>query len=70
MRALQTADVVREDRKPLSYTPLFCIMIRMARQNPDEPRWKQRAIAIEFWVLTAFVGGAFVVGVIGAISAL
>lgn len=45
-------------------------MIGMEPQNPDEPGWKQRAIAIEFWVLTAFVGGAFIVGLIGAIGAL
>ena len=50
--------------------PLFCIMLGMEPQNSDEPRWKQRAIEIEYWVLTAFVVGAFVVGIIGAISAL
>jgi len=42
----------------------------MSRHESDEPRWKQRAIAIEYWLLTAFVGGAFVVGIIGAINSL
>ncbi|WP_268893995.1 hypothetical protein [Sphingomonas sp. AX6] len=42
----------------------------MSRHESDEPRWKQRAIAIEYWVMTAFVVGAFVVGIIGAINSL
>ena len=45
-------------------------MIGTEPQNPDEPRWKQRAIAIEYRVLTAFVGGAFAVGLIDAVGAL
>lgn len=54
----------------LSYTPQICIMTKMEHPNSDEPRWKERAVAIEYWVLTAFVGGAFIVGIIGAIRAL
>ena len=54
----------------LSYRTEFCILKLMSRPESDEPRWKQRAIAIEYWVLTAFVGGAFAVGIIGAIRAL
>jgi hypothetical protein len=27
-----------------------------------KPKWRDLAIAIEFWVATAFVSGAFVVG--------
>lgn len=54
----------------LSYSSKFCILKRMNRPESDEPRWKQRAVAIEYWVLTLFVGGAFVVGIIGAINSL
>ncbi len=27
-----------------------------------DPRWKRRAIAIEYWIASIIVGGAFVVG--------
>ncbi|WP_267463763.1 hypothetical protein [Sphingopyxis solisilvae] len=27
-----------------------------------EPKWRDRAIAIEFWIATALVGGSFLVG--------
>ncbi|MGH6649970.1 MAG: hypothetical protein ACREB7_02450 [Sphingopyxis sp.] len=37
---------------------------------PREPKWKRRAIAIEFWLLTALVAGSFVAGIIGAIRAV
>ena len=35
-----------------------------------ESKWKSRAIAIEFWLLSALVGGSFIAGLIGAIRSL
>lgn len=35
-----------------------------------EPKWKSRALTIEFWVATAFVGGAFLAGLVEAIRSL
>jgi len=35
-----------------------------------EPKWKTRAVALEFWVLTALVGGSFVAGLVSAVRYL
>jgi hypothetical protein len=35
-----------------------------------EPNLKTRALAIEFWLLTALVAGSFVAGLIGAVRSL
>ena len=35
-----------------------------------ESKWKSRAIAIEFWLLSAFVAGSFIAGLIAAIRSL
>ena len=35
-----------------------------------EPKWKSRALAIEFWFASALVGGAFIAGLVGAIRSL
>jgi hypothetical protein len=32
-----------------------------------EPKWKTRAVAIEFWLLTALVAGSFVAGLVSAV---
>jgi hypothetical protein len=50
----------------LSYKAHPCHAVPM----PREPKWKRRAIAIEFWLLTALVAGSFVAGIIGAIRAV
>lgn len=35
-----------------------------------EPKWKSRALAIEFWFAAMFVGGSFIAGLVGAIRSL
>lgn len=32
-----------------------------------EPKWKTEAVALEYWAVTAFIAGAFVVGLLSAI---
>lgn len=36
----------------------------------QEPKWKSRALAIEFWFATLLVGGSFIAGLFGAIRSL
>lgn len=50
----------------LSYNAHPCHAVPM----PREPKWKHRAIAIEFWLLTTLVAGSFVAGIVGAIRAV
>jgi hypothetical protein len=50
--------------------PAFCIMDRMIEPEPEQPAWKKRAVEIEYWIVTAVVTGAFVVGLIAAVRAL
>lgn len=45
-------------------------MDRMTEQEPEQPAWKREAVEIEYWILTVFIAGAFVVGLIAAIRAL
>lgn len=35
-----------------------------------ESKWKSRAIAIEYWLLSALVGGSFIAGLLSAIRTL
>ncbi|WP_269090320.1 hypothetical protein [Sphingopyxis jiangsuensis] len=35
-----------------------------------EPKWKTRALAIEFWLAAAFVAGSFVAGLVSAVRYL
>jgi hypothetical protein len=35
-----------------------------------EPKWRDRALAIEFWIATALVGGSFLVGAWQALKSL
>jgi len=37
---------------------------------PREPKWKDRALAIEFWLATAVVAGSFVAGLVSAVRYL
>jgi len=34
---------------------------------PAEPNWKDRAEAVEYWLVTAIVAGSFVEGLIAAV---
>lgn len=36
----------------------------------NEPKWKRRALAIEFWLAAALVAGSFIAGIIGAVRSL
>jgi hypothetical protein len=36
----------------------------------QEPKWKSRALAIEFWFAAALVGGSFLAGLVGGIRSL
>lgn len=36
-------------------------------QDPDEPEWRRKAVDLEYWVLTIFVAGAIVLGVVSAV---
>ena len=35
-----------------------------------DPKWKRRAFALEYWLVSALVAGSFVAGIIGAIRSL
>jgi len=35
-----------------------------------EPDWRERGKAVEYWLLTAFVAGSFVAGLIAAVRSL
>lgn len=35
-----------------------------------EPKWKQRAVALEFWLLSVLVAGSFIVGLVAAVRYL
>jgi hypothetical protein len=35
-----------------------------------EPKWKNRAVAIEYWLLSALVAGSFLAGIVAAIRSL
>jgi len=50
----------------LSYKAHRCHAVPMS----GEPKWKRRAIAIEFWLLSALVAGSFVAGIVGAIRSI
>lgn len=50
----------------LSYKIPACQTDRMNR----EPKWKGRALAVEFWIATAFVAGSFVAGLVSAVRYL
>lgn len=43
---------------------LSYIISRCHERHMDdrEPKWRDRALAIEFWIATAVVGGSFIVG--------
>lgn len=41
-----------------------------ACQMDQEPKWKSRALAIEFWFAALLVGGSFIAGLVGAIRSL
>ena len=36
----------------------------------EGPRWKAKALAIEFWFVTAIVGGSFLAGLYGWVKTL
>ena len=40
--------------------------LRMKR----EPKWKSRALVIEYWLATAVVAGSFVAGIVSAVRYL
>ncbi|WP_282949813.1 MULTISPECIES: hypothetical protein [unclassified Sphingopyxis] len=48
---------------PLSYKIPACHPGNM----PDEPKWKTRAVAVEYWLAAAVVAGSFVAGLISAV---
>jgi len=54
----------------LSYRATICIIGQVEWPEPKEPDWKRAAIALEYWFLTVFVLGAFLVGLWGALSVL
>lgn len=35
-----------------------------------DPKWRSRAFAVEYWMLTVLVAGAFLAGIIGGIKTL
>lgn len=35
-----------------------------------EPNWKERAVAVEFWAVTALVAGSFLAGIYSALKYL
>lgn len=40
------------------------------RAMTREPKWKQRAVALEFWLLSVLVAGSFIVGLVAAVRYL
>ena len=58
-------------RFPTRSTCLYCV--RMPFPDPldrDEPAWKERAEAIEYWIMGALVAGAWVAGIVAGIRSL
>lgn len=37
-------------------------------QDPDEPQWKRKAVELEYWLLTIFVVGGLVTGIVGGLA--
>lgn len=35
-----------------------------------EPKWKARAVAIEFWIVSIVVGGSFIAGIVSGVRYL
>ena len=50
----------------LSYFEAAWHAAHMARDS----KWREKALAIEFWIATAIVGGSFVVGLLSGIRSL
>ena len=64
-----------ENRKGLvERRALFRLSYILGRCHADamthESKWKSRAIAIEYWLLSALVGGSFIAGLVAAIRTL
>lgn len=59
---------IPESEFGLSYRRSDVLVGGMACPNPDrddeEPEWKRIGMAVEFWTLTAIVGGALVYGIV------
>ena len=41
-----------------------------AYRDDDQPEWKRTRLAVEFWILTAIVGGALIYGVVLSVVSL
>lgn len=37
-------------------------------QDPNEPQWKRKAVELEYWLLTIFVVGGLVTGIVGGLA--
>ena len=61
------AEKLRHSAIGLSYIILPCHFNAMMK--PDS-KWRDKALAIEFWIATALVGGSFVAGAISGMRAL
>lgn len=35
-----------------------------------DPKWRARAFAVEYWMLTILVAGTFIAGIIGGLKSL
>lgn len=36
----------------------------------NDPEWRDKALAVEYWIATALVAGAFLAGIIGGVRSL
>ncbi|MCP3730364.1 hypothetical protein M9978_07970 [Sphingomonas sp. MG17] len=59
--AWQRAGRFKPSLKGLSYKRRLCLMVRMG----DGPRWRERAEAIEYAIVTVLLLGSFVAGALG-----
>lgn len=42
----------------------------MPNRDSNEPNWREKAVALEYWALTAFVAGSLIYGVVAGVAAL
>ena len=51
------------------FPTIYCSGIARNMERPD-PKARDRALAIEYWIATILISGAFVAGLIGGLTSL
>ena len=61
--------IVRDGTRRIRRT-MGSILAGAPLQMIREPKWKARAVAIEFWIASIVVGGSFVAGIVSGVRYL